>query len=83
MFDFLAPFFTPLDKSYCMFYFILTVISFIGLVLILLNELRMIVFNFKNMTNKRFMLSIVLLFNAVLIYFVNRLLYSICVSSLH
>lgn len=83
MFDFLAPFFTPLDKSYCMFYFILTVTSFIGLVLILLNELRMIVFNFKNMTTIRFILSIVLIFNAFIYYFMFRMAYSICVSALH
>ena len=82
MFDFLGQYFTPLDKNACVFFLILAIIFFVAFVLILLNEVRFILFNFKNVTSKRLMFAALMLFNTFLLYFIYRLFYSICVSSL-
>lgn len=83
MFDFLAQYFTPLDKSSCVYFLILTIIFFVAFVVILFSQVLYIIFNFKKLTSRSVLIRILFTFNLLLGYFVNRLLYSICISSLH
>jgi hypothetical protein len=75
-------FFGPLDKSACVYFFILTFFFFIVLAITLLSELIFIVKNYKSLNMKMFTSGILILFNIFLAYFVNRLFYTMCIKSL-
>jgi hypothetical protein len=61
---------------------ILTVIFFIGLVSILITEILYIIQNYNKLNFRTVSAGVVILFNIFLAYFVNRLMYSMCVKSL-
>lgn len=70
-------FFSPLSKDYCMYFYFMTVILFVILILTLIVSIASIM----KKTNKE---SNALLFGNILtialVYFQNRLLYSMCVN---
>lgn len=76
-------FFEPLNKDSCIYFLIIAVIFFIALVLVLASEIIYILQNMKNLNFKMFSNGVLILFNLFLAYFVNRLLYSMCVKSLN
>ena len=82
MSNFMEKVFGPLDKSACLYFFIITVLFFISFVLLLINELYFIVINFRKMNLRMLVNGLLILFNIFLAYFVNRLLYSMCTKSL-
>ena len=82
MSNLMEKFFGPLDKSACLYFFIVTVIFFISFILLLLNELVFVVQNFRKMNMRMLVNGILILFNIFLAYFVNRLMYSMCTKSL-
>lgn len=82
MLKYFEPYFSPLDKSSCNFFLILTIIFFIAFILILFSQIVFIAFNFNKITSKSLFMRMLLLLNVLLGYFVYRLFYSICVSSL-
>jgi hypothetical protein len=82
MSGFIATYFGPLDKSACVYFLIITVIFFIALVALIINEIRYLVMNFKKVNLRMISAGVLILFNMFLAYFVNRLLYTMCTKSL-
>ena len=80
--SFVNTFFGPLDKKYCMYYFLLTVIFFVLLVLTFVFEIMILVKNYKRLNSINITGGLLVLFNALIVYFVNRLLYTMCSKSL-
>lgn len=82
MSDFMSKYFGPLDSSGCLYFLILTVIFFIGLVSVLISEVIYIIQNYNKLNFRMVSAGILVLFNVFIAYFMNRLLYSMCVKSL-
>ena len=78
----METFFGPLDKQACVFYLFLTIFFFGLLVFAIITELLFVIKNFKTLDLRIVSSGILLLFNAFIAYFVNRLLYTICSKSL-
>ena len=74
--------FGPLDKNACLYFFIITCFFFIVLVLTLIGELLYIVKHYKTLNMKMFTSGILIWVNIFLAYFVNRLMYTMCMKSL-
>jgi hypothetical protein len=75
-------FFSPLDKSACVYFLIISIIFFIALILVLGSELLYILQNFNRINFKIISSGIIILFNIFIAYFVNRLLYTMCNKTL-
>jgi hypothetical protein len=75
-------FFGPLDKNACLYFFIITFFFFIVLVITLIAELLYIVKHYKTLNMKMFTSGILIWVNIFLAYFVNRLMYTMCMKSL-
>jgi len=69
--------FGPLDGQWCLYFYVLAVISFVFLVMSVGN-LVMCLFSKKKMK----MTSVLATVQLLIAYFINRLLYSMCSSSL-
>jgi hypothetical protein len=82
MSDFMSMFFGPLDKKACLYFLFLSVVFFIILVLTACSELLYVVRNYKNLNLRLFTNGILILFNFFIVYFVNRLMYTMCSKSL-
>jgi len=82
MSDFMSNYFGPLDSSGCLYFLIITVIFFIGLVSVFISEVIFVLQNSNKLNFRMVSGGILILFNIFLAYFVNRLLYSMCVKSL-
>jgi hypothetical protein len=75
-------FFGPLSSDSCMYFFFLTAFFFFLLVITLIAGILLVIrrpnqINFKVGVN-----ALLLFFNVFLAYFVNRLLYTMCIKSL-
>ncbi len=75
-------FFGPLDKSACVYFLIISVIFFIGLIILLGTELIYILKNFGRLNFRVISSGLIILFNIFIAYFVNRLLYTMCNKTL-
>jgi hypothetical protein len=82
MTNFMSMFFGPLDKSSCVYFLILTIIFFVGLVILIANELLYILQNLNKLNVKMLTSGFIIMFNIFVAYFVNRLLYTMCSKSL-
>ena len=82
MSDFMSIFFGPLDKKACLYFLLFSVGFFIILVLTACSELLYIVRNYKNLNLNSLTNGILILFNFFIVYFVNRLMYTMCIKSL-
>lgn len=82
MSEFLNSISGPLDKKACVYFFVLTVLFFFILVFVFVAEVFVILKDFKNLTRSNFIGGIVMLINIFILYFVNRLLYTMCNKSL-
>ena len=82
MSDFVTTFFGPLDKNSCVYFLIISIIFFIGLLILLGNELLYIIKNVSNLNFRRVSNGLIIIFNIFIAYFVNRLLYTMCNKSL-
>ena len=67
--------FSPLGKEYCVYFYWLSVIAFIFLLLVLYNSLMLLL---KGKFNVLYF--VISLFGPGLMYFNNRLLYSMCLN---
>ena len=74
--------FTPLDKKYCNYFYYLSVISYFVVIFLVLSFVLMVVFHFKKVDLNISLNFISIIISTFLSYFVNRLLYSMCVGSL-
>ena len=75
-------FFSPLDKQSCVYFLILSMIFFAMLVFAIITEMVFIFKNFSSLNFRMVTSGLLLLFNAFIAYFVNRLLYTMCSKSL-
>ena len=72
--------FGPLDKNYCVIFYIFTIVSFILVCMGVVGGLS--VLTTKRVDYKMAVAGIVIFFNLVLTYFIYRLLHTMCVKSL-
>jgi hypothetical protein len=82
MADLLSNLLGPLDKSGCLYFYILSVIFLFVFLFLIIGGIVFVIRKRKEINSKLIFYSIVTLFNAFLAYFVNRLLYSMCAKSL-
>ena len=82
MSEFLSQFFGPLNEGSCVYFLTISIIFFVGLIIVVLNEIYFIVTNFRRINLRMLSSGIIIMFNIFLAYFVNRLLYSMCTKSL-
>jgi hypothetical protein len=82
MTNFMSMFFGPLDKSSCVYFFILTIIFFVGLLILIFNEMIYILQNLNKLNMRMLSSGVIIIFNIFVAYFVNRLLYTMCSKSL-
>jgi hypothetical protein len=75
-------FFGPLDKSACMYFYFLSIIFFLIMVVVLFREFLYVVKNYEKMNFTKFITGLFLFFNIFLAYFVNRLMYTMCTKSI-
>ena len=82
MSDFMTTYFGPLDKQSCIYFLFLSMIFFAVLIFTMVGELLAIVKRWKQLDMSMVTGGVLLLFNAFVAYFVNRLLYTMCYKSL-
>jgi hypothetical protein len=82
MSDFMSTYFGPLDKSSCVYFLFLSVIFFGILVFALIAEIYFTITNFRQLSFRIVSHGLLLLLNFWLAYFVNRLMYTMCIKSL-
>ena len=70
-------FFSPLSKDYCVYFYIMTVILFVVLLLAMITTITTII---KSKKKTNYLLLSSNIFTLALVYFQNRLLYSMCVN---
>jgi len=78
----LSNLFGPLHKNSCVYFLIITVIFFVTLVIIVINELFYLLSNINRLKFRMITTTVIVSFNIFIAYFVNRLLYSMCIKSL-
>lgn len=71
-------FFGPIGVQYCNYFYILTVLTFFILVIALVQ----LVVDLLTKGKINYLLRFGIIFQALLLYFVNRLFYTMCVSAL-
>ena len=82
MSDFMSNYFGPLDKSNCVYFLIISAIFFVLLVISIFGNLFILIKDYKKLDLKTVTGGLVMVFNIFLAYFVNRLLYGMCIKSL-
>uniref|UniRef100_A0A6C0KZ14 Uncharacterized protein n=1 Tax=viral metagenome TaxID=1070528 RepID=A0A6C0KZ14_9ZZZZ len=70
-------FFSPLSKEYCVYFYFVTVVLFVILILAMFT---MIISIFKSKKKDNYLLMMSNILTLALVYFQNRLLYSMCVN---
>lgn len=78
-------FFGPLNKTSCLYFLFISVLFFIALVLVLASEVLFIflsLYRGRKITVREFSYGLMILVNMFIVYFVNRLLYTMCSKSL-
>jgi hypothetical protein len=79
----MTNYFGPLSKEYCLYFYILSILSFIFFVVGLFSFVVIIIKKYKSLESTFYMNNIFTLFNILIIYFVNRLLHTMCIVSVH
>ena len=82
MLRFLSGFFSPLTSDSCLYFLILAMLFFALLVFALVADVVFIIKNHKKINLKLIQGGILIAFNLFIAYFVNRLLYTMCVKSI-
>jgi hypothetical protein len=78
----MSSYFGPLDKSSCVYFLIFSVLFFIMLVFAFIAEIYYTIKNFRQLNFRIVYNGLLLLLNFWLVYFVNRLMYTMCTKSL-
>ena len=81
MSDLVDYLFGPLDKKYCAYFYYLSVIGYI-LMLLVLFTLIVLIFTDKTIDMKMVLYSIYMIMIYFLLYFQSRLLNSVCIGTL-
>lgn len=82
MSNLMNTFFGPLNKKSCFYFYFLSIVFGVSFVLLAIGTIMVIIKDYKKIDLKMSFNLILLLINSFLVYFVNRLLYSMCVKSL-
>jgi len=82
MSDFSSLFFGPLTKDACVYFYFLTLLFFFILVLTIFSGIFIVVKKRKEINFKLALQGVALFCNVFLLYFVNRLLHTMCIKSL-
>jgi hypothetical protein len=77
-----ADIYGPLDKKACIYFSVLTIFFFVILVVAFIAQMFVLLKDFKHLTIFNIVGGIFMLFNIFIAYFVNRLLYNMCIRSL-
>ena len=80
MSEFMSRFFGPLSKDYCYYFLFLSMFFFFFLILFIIFNIYYLIKNFKSVKSGEVMSSIAMILNLLIAYFVNRLLYTMCVK---
>lgn len=80
--NFMEAYFGPLGKEYYTYFYALSIFFGIGFVVSAISVASYIVMRYKKVDMMFIANSFILLLNSFLIYFVNRLLNTMCVKSL-
>jgi len=78
----LKDLFTPLDKKYCNYFYYISVITYCLFILLLLLFIWSLVFHYKKLDSYLCINYVSIIISTFLSYFVNRLMYSMCVKTL-
>lgn len=79
----MTRFFGPLDKGACIYFFIISVIFFVGLMVLLGGEFLYVLRNYNKLNFRVISNGLIIIFNIFIAYFVNRLLYTMCNKTLN
>ncbi len=82
MTNFLDNYFGPLGKDNCKWFYVCSIIAGLTFLITLIGAIVVIVTNFKKMDYLLISNMFFMLLNMFIIYFVNRLLHSMCIRSL-
>jgi hypothetical protein len=82
MSDFSSMFFGPLTKDACVYFYFLTLLFFFILVLTIFSGIFIVINKRKEINFKLALQGVALFCNVFLLYFVNRLLHTMCIKSL-
>ena len=82
MSDFSSLFFGPLTKDACVYFYFLTLLFFFILVLTIFSGIFIVIKKRKEINFKLALQGVALFCNVFLLYFVNRLLHTMCIKSL-
>jgi hypothetical protein len=75
--------FGPLGREYCVYFYFLSILFFVMFATYLLMTVVNIVRNPKMVNGKMLLNSVFLLIYTLVPYYVNRLMYTMCVNSVH
>lgn len=76
-------FFSPLSKESCKYFYLFSIIAGVILAITFVGAVFVIITNFKKLNLVTYYSIGYILLNTFLIYFLNRLLYSMCINSLN
>ncbi len=74
--------FTPLDKKYCNYFYYISIITYCLFVFLVLLLVWSLIFHYKKLDLYICINYISIIISTFLSYFVNRLMYSMCIRSL-
>lgn len=79
--DFMASYFGPLPKKYCLYFFWLSVIFFCLMIFSIVSTVTFAIMNPKKITTQLIINAILLWLNMGIAYMSNRLLNTMCLNS--
>jgi hypothetical protein len=82
MATFMDKYFGPLSRDYCVYFYILTIMSAFAFAMSVVSLAYYSITHIKKIDSMFVFNSIYILFSSFLAYFVNRLLHTMCVKSL-
>ena len=80
MSEFMLKFFGPLSKDYCNYFLFLAMFFFFFLIIFAIFNIYYLLKNFKSIKSTDVMSSLLMMINLLIAYFVNRLLYTMCIK---
>ena len=78
----MEDFFGPLTKEYCTYFYYFSVAGFIVMIMFIIFTLMVLVRFHKKLNTPLMMNLLSMIINSFLLYFSNRLLYTMCMKSL-
>ena len=82
MATFMDTYFGPLSRDYCVYFYILTIMSALAFVMSVISIGYYTITHIKKVDSMFVFNSVYVLFSSFLVYFVNRLLHTMCVKSI-